>query len=126
MKKNNYAYSETLEILENMDEIYVNKIPSKIIKFLKDNSDSNYEKHIIPFMDLKTQNLDEKTLAILAMLDKKYWSKTKKEEKSEIKDNDDIFKKRKEKITNTEEWSMVEQKKDNIFTNIIKWFKGKK
>lgn len=126
MKKNNYAYSETLEILENMDEIYVDKIPSKIIKFLKDNSDSNYEKHIIPFMDLKTQNLDEKTLAILAMLDKKYWSNTKKEEKSEIKYNDDIFKKKKEKITNTEEWRMVEKKKDNIFTNIIKWFKGKK
>lgn len=126
MKKNNYAYSETLEILENMDEIYIDKIPSKIIKFLKDNSDSNYEKHIIPFMDLKTQNLDEKTLAILAMLDKKYWSNTKKEEKSEIKYNDDIFKKKKEKITNTEEWRMVEKKKDNIFTNIIKWFKGKK
>lgn len=126
MKKNNYAYTETLEILENMDEIYVNKIPSKIIKFLKDNSDSNYEKHIIPFMDLKTQNLDEKTLAILAMLDKKYWSNTKKEEKSEINYNDDIFKKRKEKITNTEEWRMVEKKKDNIFTNIIKWFKGRK
>lgn len=126
MKKNNYAYSETLEILENMDEIYVDKIPSKIIKFLKDNSDSNYEKHIIPFMDLKTQNLDEKTLAILAMLDKKYWSNTKKEEKSEIKYNDDIFKKKKEKITNTEEWRMVEKKKDNIFTNIIKWFKGRK
>lgn len=126
MKKNNYAYSETLEILENMDEIYVNKIPSKIIKFLKDNSDSNYEKHIIPFMDLKTQNLDEKTLAILAMLDKKYWSNAKEEEKSEIKYNDDIFKKRKEKITNTEEWRMVEKKKDNIFTNIIKWFKCRK
>lgn len=75
MMTNNYAYAETLDVLNNMSQTYINKIPEKILNFLKENSDKTYKKHIIPYERLNKQKLDEKTLGILAMINYKYWKK---------------------------------------------------
>ncbi len=75
MMNNNYAYAETLDVLSNMSQTYINKIPEKILKFLKENADKNYKKRINPYEKLNKQNLDKKTLGILAMINYKYWKK---------------------------------------------------
>lgn len=68
-----YAYAEVLEILDNMDSIYVNKIPEKFRVFLKDNASKNYKKHIEVSKDLQGQVLSPKTLSILALINLKFW-----------------------------------------------------
>ena len=68
-----FAYAEVLEILDNMDQIYVNKIPEKFRIFLKSNASKNYQNHIVPTKDLNGQILSPKTLSILALINFKFW-----------------------------------------------------
>lgn len=85
MMDNNYAYSEVLDILSNMDEKYVNKIPKRLIEYFNDNSSGSYKKHINPYIDLKEQNLSKKTLNILALINLKYWTKNEKHKQELLK-----------------------------------------
>ena len=134
MEKNSYAYAETLDVLDNMSEIYVNKIPIKLIQYFKDNASKEYEKHIVSYKPLKTQNLDRETLAILAMLNIKYWAKneehkkyllrrSKNIKKSEIQYNDDIFASKKQETETDLQLAIIDAKKETIFTKIINWIK---
>ena len=68
-----FAYAEVLEILDNMDSMYVNKIPEKFRLFLKNNASKNYQNHIEPDKDLQGQVLSPKTLSILALINLKFW-----------------------------------------------------
>ena len=42
----NVAYAEIIEILNNIEEKYKEKLPNKLIDFFKENSAKNYEEHI--------------------------------------------------------------------------------
>lgn len=134
MEKNSYAYAETLDVLENMSEIYVNKIPKKLIQYLKDNASKNYEKHIVPYKALKKQNLNKKTLAILAILNLKYWTKSEEHKqyllkksknikKQEIDYKSDVFAPKEQLSPKTEQLAMTNVKKESIFIKIINWIK---
>lgn len=74
MMDNSYAYSEVLDVLSNMEQKYVDKIPKKLIEYLKYNSSNNYKKHIDSYIDLKEQTLSKKALNILALINLKYWT----------------------------------------------------
>ena len=91
----NYSYAEVLEVLGYMEDKYVKKIPKLLIEFFRENSSQDYKKHINPYIKLKNQNLQRKTLAILAMLNNKYWinniNKVNLKAREEIKYTDDIF-----------------------------------
>ena len=134
MEKNSYAYAETLDVLENMSEIYINKIPKKLIQYLKENASKNYEKHIVPYKALAKQNLNRKTLAILAMINLKYWAKSEEHKqflirkskninKSEYHYNNDIFETKEKTNSNTEQLAITNLKKETMFTKFINWIK---
>lgn len=74
MENINYAFAEVLDILEHMDEKYINKIPEKLIKLFKDNASTEYKKHINSYHDLKDVNLNKDTIKLLALIKIKYWS----------------------------------------------------
>ena len=67
------AVSETLDILEDMDEKYIQKIPKKIISFLKENKLHNYNSRLDHTKKLYEMQLKEKTKDILAIICIKYW-----------------------------------------------------
>ncbi len=73
MNTNSYAYAEVLDVLDNMETEYVEKIPKVFIDYLKENSSSEYKKHITLDKPLEKQNLNSKTLSILAAINLKYW-----------------------------------------------------
>jgi len=134
MEKNSYAYAETLDVLDNMSEIYVNKIPGKIIQFFKDNASKDYDKHIVSYKTLKTQKLQRETLAILAMLNLKYWTKSEEHKqhllkksknikKCEIQYNNDSCTSKEQVNPETEQLDMINVKKETILTKIINWIK---
>ena len=127
----NYSYAEVLEVLEYMDDEYVKKIPRRLIDFLRDNSVQDYRKHINPYVKLKNQNLNRKTLAILTMINYKYWNNLNKDKdkfkiKNEVKYNDDIFKKDNIQENTTKDIYLVEKGKESIWKKIIKWLKSLK
>lgn len=125
----NYSYAEVLEVLGYMEDKYVKKIPKLLIEFFRENSSQDYKKHINPYIKLKNQNLQRKTLAILAMLNNKYWinniNKVNLKAREEIKYTDDIFENsRKTKEDEAQNVYLVEKRKDSFFEKIIKWFKN--
>ena len=80
-RKNSYA--EILEILKNMDKIYVDRIPKKLIKFFEENKSNVYDFKYNSELKLNQQNLNENTLALLAMLNLNYWCESE-EHKEEL------------------------------------------
>ena len=80
-----FAYAEILEILDYMEEEYVNKIPQKLIKVIKENALDTYERHLDANVPLEEQEISEKTTAILAMLMLNYWCESP-EQKQELTD----------------------------------------
>ena len=80
-----FAYAEILEILDYMEEEYVNKIPQKLINVIKENALDTYERHLDANVPLEEQEISEKTTAILAMLMLNYWCESP-EQKQELTD----------------------------------------
>lgn len=93
------SIAEVLEILDYMEEKEIKKIPSKFLRFLQDNKDNNYKKHIDANIDINSQISKNKTKAILGMIlynflcnkdEKKEFEKILKE--NEIKNQEELSK----------------------------------
>lgn len=67
------AYVEVLEILKHMEPKYVEKIPSKLIEFFKDNASKEYVFKLNNNIPFEEQKLMQSTINILAMLNYNYW-----------------------------------------------------
>ncbi len=142
------AYAEVDEILSLMENIYVEKIPKKMRELFKNEKLDGYEPKINAKIPLDEQNLQRKTLSILAMLTLNYWCKDESEKKELIalyaendkkraeelreKYNPDHLFKKKEQIVEDNEikqenTQLIEYKEQNIFkkilNNILKFFK---
>ena len=79
------VYTEVLLILSYMEQTYVDMIPKKLLELFNEKKDKNYQPNINPNVSLKEQNLQRKTLALLAMLNLNYWCKEEKQKKEMIK-----------------------------------------
>lgn len=73
------AYSELLEILRHMDKKYVNKIPKKVIMFLYDNCQLDYDFRMTK--PIGEEKFMDKTLDLLALINLSYWEKEKDKDK---------------------------------------------
>lgn len=73
------AYSEVDEFLGLLTEDKRNKIPEEIRELFKEEKDKEYLKNITADVDIEKQELMEETLAIIAMLNLKYWCEDKNE-----------------------------------------------
>lgn len=78
------AYSEVDSFLELLDEADRNKIPIKLRNLFRQEKDKNYIKKIEVNIPIEEQNLKEETLAIIALLNLKYWC-DQEEEKERLK-----------------------------------------
>lgn len=143
MYNNRYAYAEVLDVLSNMDNKYVKKIPSKLLESLKENSSGEYKKHIDPNVELSEQNLLSKTLDILAVINLKYWVEDENHKKELIEQyrNNEIL--NREKNMQKYEYAFEKRRKKKqkqetnlptvvenglfkrLFSNILKLFKKK-
>lgn len=72
------SISEVLDILNNMDEIYINAIPKKFINFLYANRSKTYVPKLDHSKKLKEMNLKKETKNILYVIYTKYWRNNKK------------------------------------------------
>lgn len=134
------AYCEVDMILGQMEEKYVNKIPSELRKLFKEQKKMDYSPKIKADVPLEEQNLMRKTIAILAMLNLNYWCEDEKEKQDLIQmysendrkreeelrekyNPDNLFKKKDievEEIESTESKELIEYKKENFFKMILR------
>lgn len=108
-----YAYAEVLEVLENMDDVYVQKIPEKFLIFLKENASLNYQKHITTSKELNGQIYSSKTLSILALINLKYWVESEEHKQKLLEKYKENEKKKFEKLSKS-----LDNNKYNVFETI--------
>ena len=75
------AYAEVDNFIECLDLYYKNKVPDDIKEYFKKEKNKNYNKMIDINQPIKNQNLMDETLAIIAMLNLKYWCDDEEEKK---------------------------------------------
>ena len=103
---------ETLRYLKGINQDDLNKIPSKFIKFLNDNSSKNYECDFDYTKPLKELNISEEARGIIAMICLNYWCITdeqKEKFKSHLTKNELKFQKEMRRKYNP----------DNLFNNKV-------
>ena len=85
--------SETLDILNHMDKIYIDRIPKKFIEFLNNNKSINYTSHLDHSKKINEMNLKEKTKDILATIYMNYWcdSQSKANYSNLLKQNENNY-----------------------------------
>lgn len=134
------AYAEVLLILSYMEQKYADMIPKKLLELFNEEKDKNYQPNINPKISLAEQNLQRKTLALLAMLNLNYWCKDENEKQEMLKmysendkkieaemreryNPDNLFRKKEEPIENDENkqenTELIKYKKQNIFKKIL-------
>lgn len=137
------AYSEVYEILNLLEDEYKERVPKEVIEFFEQERDKEYYPIIDVNIPLEKQNLKRKTMVVLAILNLNYWCDSE-EEKQAILDNfaenekkkqlaekelaekynpDNLFKKR-NKIEDTTEISIVEYKKKNFIQKLLSKIAG--
>ena len=67
------AISETLDILDHTKKEDVDKISTKFLNFLKENASKTYVSCLDFSKPLKEMNLNQKTIGILSLINKKFW-----------------------------------------------------
>lgn len=75
------AYAEVDNFIECLDSYNKNKVPDDIREYFKREKSKNYDKMIDVNQPIKNQNLKDETLAIIAMLNLKYWCDDEEEKK---------------------------------------------
>lgn len=104
------AYSEVDSFLELLDDEDKNKIPNKLRELFKNEKDKEYVKNIDVNKTIEEQNLKEETLALIALLNLKYWCEDESE-KERLKNiylkNEEMYQKELKEKYNT----------DNLFKN---------
>ena len=134
---NSNVYSEVYEILSYMDKATVMKIPIEILETIKSERNREYISRINPEDIFNPNNIEEKTLEILACLDVNYWMDKTKKEKLEFKNRQririeeqekkrkygdyDLFEKKSEKynLNKTNEENYLAEPKETLFDKII-------
>ena len=137
------AYSEVDEFLSLISEENLNKVPQEIKNLFKEEKDKKYVKNIDPNEDIAKQDLMEETLAIIAMLNLKYWCEDEKEKERLIEiyqnneekykdlfqidfNENEIFRKDKIEVSTDEQKDTDENEKqlteysENIFERIMR------
>lgn len=92
------AYAEVDEILSLMENVYVEKIPKKMRELFKSEKLEGYNPKIDAKIPLDEQNLQRKTLSILAMLNLNYWCEDEKEKQELLNLYAENDKKREEEL----------------------------
>ena len=102
--------TELSTIIKYMPKEYQNKIPTNVVGFFEENKSNNYSFNINPNNIFDKSNIKKETLAIIAMLNIKYWCPNENLKKQLIKkynENEKQYQKEIREVYNS----------DNLFKN---------
>ncbi len=129
------AFTEVNEIIENMDESYINQISTSFRKMIIENMDLTYEFTYDSSKSFIDQEISDEAKAIMAIIYMEYWAT--EEEKANIrkqidieeKEIYDVFKNSKKQDSksidsNQVETALVEVKQKNFLLKIFEKIKN--
>lgn len=98
------SISEVLDIINNMEDIYREKISTKFMEFLVKNQNENYMNHMNPNLEINEQIKGKKTKEILAIIAYNYWynEEQREEYKKRLKENEEIHQQELRKLYDTD------------------------
>ena len=98
------SISEVLDIINNMEDIYREKISTKFMEFLVKNQNENYINHMNPNFKMNEQIKGKKTKEILAIIAYNYWynEEQREEYKKRLKENEEIHQQELRKLYDTD------------------------
>lgn len=98
------SISEVLDIINNMEDIYREKISTKFMEFLVENQNENYINHMNPNLEMNEQIKGKKTKEILAIIAYNYWynEEQREEYKKRLKENEEIHQQELRKLYDTD------------------------
>lgn len=135
------AFKEVFDILKNTEEELRSKIPTKFVQFIESNMNREYETNIQTDIGIDKQVLLKETEAVLSLIYRSYWAtdiekieymkKDKQElkeneenKRQQIKDIDEIFKKRKNFNRVTLDTNLMVVPKEKFIQKILKKLKN--
>ena len=74
-------YSEVYGILKALGDKYINKLPKTVLKVITESKEENYNPEYSMSIPLKEQDINRKSLAMIALLHYNYWCETEEERK---------------------------------------------
>lgn len=132
------AYAEINQILNLLDDKYVNKIPIKVREFFETEKNKEYKPNISIDKPLYEQNIQRETISLLTLLQISYWCESQEEKEEILKElaendvikekelrekynTDNIFKKKENNIEDIqkEAKSLIAYKEPNIIRKIL-------
>ncbi len=72
-------YSEVYGILKALGEKYINKLPKTVLKVITECKEENYNPEYSMSIPLKEQDINRKSLAMIALLHYNYWCETEED-----------------------------------------------
>lgn len=98
------SISEVLDIINNMEDIYREKISTKFMEFLVENQNENYINHMNPNFEMNEQIKGKKTKEILAIIAYNYWynEEQREEYKKRLEENEEIHQQELRKLYDTD------------------------
>lgn len=98
------SISEVLDIINNMEDIYREKISTKFMEFLVENQNEKYINHMNPNLEMNEQIKGKKTKEILAIIAYNYWynEEQREEYKKRLKENEEIHQQELRKLYDTD------------------------
>lgn len=96
-KEQKMAYTEVCTVLNHMDKTDVDKIPSDILTYYKDNADKSYNFQLDENKPFNHQNLSYAAKVVLAIFFRDYWATPEQRNKIIQKEKYDLQKQEEEK-----------------------------
>ena len=111
------SISEVLDIINNMEDIYREKISTKFMEFLVKNQNENYMNHMNPNLEINEQIKGKKTKEILAIIAYNYcYNEEQREEyKKRLKENEEIHQQELRKLYDT--YNLFKRNRESEDTN---------
>ena len=114
------AYKEVFEILKYIPKADYNKIPSEKIKLYKTMQDKSYNFKYDPSKTLDEQNVSKRAKAIIGLLFRDYWATDEQRKKILAKQKYEIQKIEKEKVQNYQYEDLFKKNRTEIQQTDVK------
>ena len=121
-------YSEVYGVIKALGKEYIRKLPKTVLKVIIENREENYNPKYNMSISLKKQDVNRKTLAMIALLHYNYWCDTEEDRqklKTILENNEEKHQKEiREKYSNDKIFNnsniKKEEEKENIKETEIK------
>lgn len=108
------SFKEVYDILKNTDQELLDKIPTEFMDFIKENMNADYQTNIKTDLEIDKQTLLKETKSILSLMYRSYWATDEEKQNFKVKDNEELLKADELKKSQYKDVDEIFQKRKNL------------